>query len=84
LITYFFVNESQFQGNDCPFCLTKGGERLNRKVLGTAVVLISVVMLASALSTVEACGCRRRKPKIIDFVFYIEDVGRVDNNVRCA
>jgi hypothetical protein len=56
---------------------------LNKKVLGIAVVLMSVVMLASALSTVEACGWRRNKPRPeVDFVFHIANVVRVDDNVR--
>jgi len=54
---------------------------MNKKVLGIAVVLMSVVMLASVLSTVEACGCRRKKPKVMDFVLHIENVVRVDDNV---
>ncbi len=54
---------------------------MNKKVLGFVVVLMSVVMLASALSTVEACGFRRKKPKVMDFVFHIENVIRVDDNV---
>lgn len=55
---------------------------MNKKVLGIAVVLMSVVMLASALSTVEACGYKRKKPNAIDFVFHIANVMRVDDNVR--
>ena len=56
---------------------------MNKKVLGIAVVLMSVVMLASALSTVEACGWRRNKPRLeVDFVFHIANVVRVDDNVR--
>jgi hypothetical protein len=56
---------------------------LNKKVLGITVVLMSVVMLASILSTVEACGWRRNKSGLkVDFVFHIENVVRVDDNVR--
>jgi len=54
---------------------------LNRKVRGTVVVFLSVVMLASALSTVEASGFMRKNPKAMNFVLHIENVVPVMDNV---
>ena len=57
---------------------------MNKKVMILTIAFLAVIMLAPALSTVQACGWRYRpKPKpSIDFVFHIENVVRVDDNVR--
>jgi hypothetical protein len=47
---------------------------MNKKVLGIALILLTVAMLAAPmLGTVEACGCgRRRKPVIASVEYTME------------
>ena len=57
---------------------------MNKKVMILTIAFLAVIMLAPALSTVQACGWNyKTKPKPrVDFVFHIENVVRVDDNVR--
>jgi hypothetical protein len=59
-------------------------KKMNKKVAILTTVLLAAIMLTSVLSTVQACSCNKPKPKLntIDFVFYLENVVRVDDNVR--
>jgi hypothetical protein len=54
---------------------------VNKKVMILTIAFLAVIMLTPALSTVQACGWRRNKPNV-EFVFHIENVVRVDDNVR--
>ncbi len=53
---------------------------MNKKVMMFTVVLLAAIMLTPTISMVQACG--RRNKTQVDFVFHIENVMRVDDNVH--
>jgi hypothetical protein len=55
---------------------------VNKKVTILTIVLLAAIMLTPTLSTVQACGWKNKPKPSVDFVFHIENVMRVDDNVR--
>lgn len=55
---------------------------MNKKVMILTTVFLLAIMLAPALSTVQACGWKKKPKPSVDFVFHIANVMRVDDNVR--
>jgi hypothetical protein len=55
---------------------------LNKKVMILTAVFLLAIMLVPALSTVQACGWKKKPKPSVDFVFHIANVVRVDDNVR--
>jgi len=53
---------------------------VNKKVMIFTVVLLAAAMLTPTMSMVQACG--RKSKTQVDFVFHIENVVRVDDNVH--
>jgi len=55
---------------------------LNKKVMILTIAFLAAIMLTPALSTVQACGWQNKPKPSVDFVFHIDNVVRVDDNVR--